>query len=115
VIGLVKEGKLRAIGFSGAKPFPELLNVPLVRDSVPSFSLSGTWGMFFAPAKTPQPIIDKLNGAVRHALHAKTVANVVQRGGYVPDERDAAATAAFFRKEVVVAGEAVKAAHIQPQ
>ena len=35
-VALIEEGKLRAIGFSGSKPFPELPNVPLVSASVPS-------------------------------------------------------------------------------
>jgi hypothetical protein len=43
------------------------------------------------------------------------VANVLRRAGYVPDGRDAAATAGFFRAEVEAAGEAVRAAKIQPQ
>jgi len=39
---------------------------------------------------------------------------VVQFNGYVPDGRDAAQTAEFFRQEVEAAGAAVKAAGIQP-
>jgi tripartite-type tricarboxylate transporter receptor subunit TctC len=42
------------------------------------------------------------------------VAKVVEGSGYVPDERSPAQTAEFFRKEVAAAGEAVKAAGIQP-
>ena len=37
-VALIQEGKLRAIGFNGSKPFPELPNVPLVSASVPSIS-----------------------------------------------------------------------------
>jgi len=113
-LALVQEGKLRAIGFSGTKPFPELPSVPLVSASVPSFPPSSTWGIFFAPAKTPTAIIDKLNGAIQHALKVPAVANVVQKAGYIPDGRSPAQTAEFFRKEVEAAGEAVKAAGIQP-
>ena len=40
--------------------------------------------------------------------------DIMQRDGYIPDERDAAAAAAFFRKEVLQAAEAVKAAGIEP-
>ena len=69
-VALVEEGKLRAIGFSGSKPFPELPNVPLVSASVPTFPPSSTWGIFFAPAKTPAAIVDKLNGAIQHALNS---------------------------------------------
>ena len=113
-LALVQEGKLRAIGFSGTKPFPELPSVPLVSASVPNFPPSSTWGIFFAPAKTPTAIIDKLNGAIQHALKVPAVANVVQKAGYIPDGRSPAQTAEFFRKEVEAAGEAVKAAGIQP-
>ncbi|MPZ40444.1 MAG: tripartite tricarboxylate transporter substrate binding protein [Rhizobiales bacterium] len=113
-VALIEEGKLRAIGFNGRKPFPELPNVPLVTASVPSNPPSSTWGIFFAPAKTPATIVDKLNGAIRHALAVPAVANVVQKAGYIPDGRTAAQTAEFFRQQVQAAGEAVKAAGIQP-
>jgi tripartite-type tricarboxylate transporter receptor subunit TctC len=113
-VPLIEQGKLRAIGFSGTKPFPDLPKVPLVTAAVPGFPPSSTWGIFFAPAKTPTAIVDKLNGAIRHALTMAPVANVVQKAGYIPDGRSAAQTAEFFRQQVEAAGEAVKAAGIQP-
>ena len=70
--------------------------------------------MFFAPGKTPDDIVEKLNGEIRKALQVPAVASIMQRDGYIPDNRDAAATAAFFRKEVAGAAEAVKAAGIEP-
>jgi tripartite-type tricarboxylate transporter receptor subunit TctC len=114
VVGLIEEGKLRGVAFSGSKPFPELPKVPLVSASVPTFPPSSSWGIFFAPAKTPVAIVDKLNGAIQHALKVPAVANVVQKAGYIPDGRSPAQTAEFFRKEVEAAGEAVKAAGIEP-
>lgn len=114
VLGLIEEGKLRAIGFSGRKPFPDLPNVPLVTAAVPGYPPASTWGIFFAPAKTPPAIVERLNGAIRHALTTPAVANVVQKSGYVPDGRSAAQTAEFLRLEVEAAGEAVKAAGIEP-
>lgn len=114
VIGLAEEGKLRMIGFSGSAPFPEASQVPLVSAAVPAYPPTRTWGIFFAPAKTPVAIVDRLNGAIRQALTMPAVANVVRKSGYVPDGRTAAQTAEFFRAEVAAAGEAVKAAGIQP-
>jgi len=111
---LVNDGKLRAIAFTGTKPFPGLPNVPLMKSVVPAYPTTGSWGIFFAPAKTPAAVVDKLNAAIRHALRVPAVANVVQRSGYIPDERSPAQTAEFFRKEVAAAGEAVRAAGIQP-
>ena len=114
VLGLVKEGRVRALAFTGTRPFPELPNVPLMKDIVPGYQPMGSWGMFFPPGKTPDTIADRLNAAVREALQAPSVAGVMQRDGYVPDNRSAAQTQAFFRKEVAAIGEAVKAAKIEP-
>jgi tripartite-type tricarboxylate transporter receptor subunit TctC len=114
VLGLVKEGKLRALAFTGTKPFPELPDVPLLKDIVPGYQPLGSWGMFYAPGKTPDAIVETLNGAVRAALKVPAVAGVMGRDGYVPDNRTAAETAAFFRKEVDAMGVAVKAAKIEP-
>jgi tripartite-type tricarboxylate transporter receptor subunit TctC len=113
VMGLLKEGRVRALAFTGTKPFPQFPNVPLMKDILPGFT-HGSWGMFFAPGKTPDAVVDKLNGDIRAALQAPAVAAVMQRDGYIPDNRDAAQTAAFFRKQVEETADAVKAAGIEP-
>ena len=115
VMGLIKDGRVRALGFSGTKPFPVFPNVPLIKDIVPGFKPIGSWGMFFAPGKTPPEIVNKLNAAIHAALLVPAVANILQRDGYFPDNRNPAETAAYFRVEVEAMGEAVKAAGIQPQ
>jgi tripartite-type tricarboxylate transporter receptor subunit TctC len=114
VIGLIKEGRVRALAFTGSKPFPEFPNIPLMKDMVPGFKPMGSWGLFFAQGKTPKPIVETLNGAIRKALGVPAVASVMQRDGYLPDSRDVAQTTAFFRSEVERIGEAVKAAGIEP-
>jgi tripartite-type tricarboxylate transporter receptor subunit TctC len=114
VIGLVKEGRVRALAFTGTKPFPEFPNVPLMKDILPGFEPIGSWGMFFAQGKTPRPIVDKLNRAIRDALQAPAVAGIMQRDGYMPDNRDVDQTTAFFANEVKRTGEAVKIAGIKP-
>ena len=114
VMGLLKNGRVRALGFTGTKPFPPFPDVPLVKDIVPGFEPIGSWGMFFAPAKTPDVIVDKLNVAIHAALLKPAVANLMQRDGYIPDNRNPAETAVFFRKEVEATGDAVKAAGIEP-
>ena len=113
-MGLLKDGRIRALAFTGTKPFPPYPDVPLMKDVLPGFAPMGSWGMFFAPGKTPKEIVDKLNGAIRQALQVPSVASIMERDGYVPDNRNAAETAAFFRKEVEQMAEAVKAAGIEP-
>jgi tripartite-type tricarboxylate transporter receptor subunit TctC len=114
VMGLIKDGRVRALAFTGSKPFPAFPNVPLMKDVLPGFEPIGSWGMFFAPANTPTEIVEKLNVAVRAALQAPAVASAMQRDGYMPDNRNVAETAAYFRQEVKLMGDAVKAAGIEP-
>ncbi|HUL89566.1 MAG TPA: tripartite tricarboxylate transporter substrate binding protein [Pseudolabrys sp.] len=114
VLGLLKDGRVRALAFTGSKPFPAFPDVPLMKEMLPGFEPIGSWGMIFAPAKTPPEIVEKLNAAVRAALQAPAVASAMQRDGYVPDNRNVAETAAYFRQEVKLMGEAVKAAGIEP-
>jgi tripartite-type tricarboxylate transporter receptor subunit TctC len=113
VLGLTKEGRLRPLASTGEKPLAEFPQLPLMKDLVPGYAVLGSWGMFYAPAKTPAAIIEKVNAAVRQTLKVPAVADVVQRAGYVPDGRSAAETAEFFRREVEAAGEAVRAANIK--
>lgn len=112
VIGLIKQGTVRPIAFTGKKPFPEFPNAPLMKDALPGYEGSSSWGMFFAPGKTPAAIVDKLNASIRAAVQEPDLAKVLQRDGYFPDGRNAAETAAFFRHEVEGAAERVKAAGI---
>lgn len=114
VMGLIKDGRVRALAFTGNKPFPAFPNVPLMKDMLPGFEPIGSWGMFFAPANTPTAIVEKLNVAVRAALQAPAVASIMQRDGYMPDNRNVAETTAYFRQEVKLMGDAVKAAGIEP-
>jgi tripartite-type tricarboxylate transporter receptor subunit TctC len=115
VMGLLKSGRVRALAFTGTKPFPAFPDVPLMTSVLPNFAPIGSWGMFFAPGKTSDAIVEKLNAAIRAAMKNPNVANVMQRDGYFPDDRNVAQTADFFRKEVEATADAVKAAGIQPQ
>jgi len=114
VMGLLQEKRVRALAFTGSKPFPAFPDVPLMKDILPGFEPIGSWGIFLTPANTPPEIVEKLNRAIHSALLAPAVAAKMQRDGYIPDTRNVTETAAFFRKEVELMGEAVKAAGIQP-
>lgn len=66
----IKAGKLRAIATTGAKRDPALPDIPTIAESgVPGYE-SGVWFGLMAPAKTPRPIIDKLNAAAVKATQA---------------------------------------------
>ena len=65
----IRAGKLRAIATTGAKRDPALPDIPTIAESgVPGYE-SGVWFGLMAPAKTPRPIVDKLNAAAVKAAH----------------------------------------------
>ena len=112
VIGLIQEGRVRPLAFTGSKPFAAFPDVPLMKQYLPDY-VQGSWGMFFAPGKTPDAIVNQLNTAIHTALREPSVAAIMQRDGYMPDTRNAAETAAFFRQKVEECDDLVKAAGIQ--
>lgn len=78
----VQAGKLRALGVTGPKRSQLMPAVPTIAESgVPKYAFE-TWFMVFAPAKTPQPIIDKLNTALRQALETPAVKERMAKDGF---------------------------------
>jgi len=67
-IALVREGKVRALAVTGATRSPIFPDLPTVAEAaLPGYEAVLHYGIV-APAGTPQPIIEKLNAAMRAAL-----------------------------------------------
>jgi tripartite-type tricarboxylate transporter receptor subunit TctC len=65
---LAKDGRVRGLAVTTARPFPAAPEYPTIADSgLPGFEISA-WDGIFAPAGTPEPIIAKLNTAIHQAL-----------------------------------------------
>ena len=67
VLPTVKSGKLRPLGVTSAKRSALVPDVPAIAETVPGYEFIG-WYSFFAPAKTPAPIVNKLNAEIGKAL-----------------------------------------------
>jgi tripartite-type tricarboxylate transporter receptor subunit TctC len=115
VLGNVRGGTLRAIGFTGVKRLAELPDVPLVSETVPGFAFTGAWQGWFAPANTPRAVVDVLNKQVRAAVRVPKVAESLAKVGYVPQDQSPAEFAAYIKEDYQVWSDAVKAAKIEPQ
>ncbi|MFL6928609.1 MAG: Bug family tripartite tricarboxylate transporter substrate binding protein [Xanthobacteraceae bacterium] len=69
-VGIVKDGKVRALGVTGSKRSPVFPDVPTVAEAgLPEYEAVLHYGIA-APAGTPRPIVDKLNAALRTAVAA---------------------------------------------
>ena len=66
--GFIDGGKVRVIGVAADKRLPQLPDVPTIKEAAGFDYAINTWYAAYAPAKTPRPIIDKLNAAFNQAL-----------------------------------------------
>jgi tripartite-type tricarboxylate transporter receptor subunit TctC len=68
VIGQVKQGQFRPLAVTSAQRVPALPEVPTMSESgLPGFT-STTWYGISAPAKTPKPVVDRLNKEINAVL-----------------------------------------------
>jgi tripartite-type tricarboxylate transporter receptor subunit TctC len=67
VLAHVKSGKLRLLGTGGTKRSAAIGDTPTIAETVPGFELV-TWYAVFAPARTPEAIIKRLNAEINKVL-----------------------------------------------
>ena len=73
LLPLIQEGRLRALAVTSEVRWPELPDVPTLREAglpgIPAY----LWFGLLAPARTPATVIDKLNAAVNDGLSSPEV------------------------------------------
>lgn len=90
----IKAGKLKALATSASRRIPELPDVPTVRELGYAMLEADGWNGFFAPAKTPREVVDRLHkeiaSAMRHPDVVKRMREMAAEPvGSTPAEQDA--------------------------
>ena len=86
----------------------------LVAHGVAGFDVS-SWVGILAPAKTPQPVIDRLNRELNAALAAPETAEQLAKLGIAPTPGTPEAFAAQLRSDLAKYGKVVDAAGIKAE
>lgn len=116
VIGHIKAGRLRALGFTGPTRLPALPDVPTIAEAgVAGFLYEVAWHAWFAPAKTPSAIVDRLHAEVRKAVFQPKLREFFQAGGFEPQADPPAEFLRVFRSDMKRYGEIVRLAKVEPQ
>lgn len=85
VVGLIRDGKLRALGTTGPRPSNLLAGVPtLVSLGYPAFADTDVWYGFAAPLEVPAATQDLLREAFGRALANEGLKERLQRAGFDP-------------------------------
>ncbi|HYF08415.1 MAG TPA: tripartite tricarboxylate transporter substrate binding protein [Acetobacteraceae bacterium] len=114
VIAFIRDGRLRAIATTGQQRHPALPDVPSLPESGLSDFPVDVWYALYAPARTPQPALDRLTREVRAVLAEPEVQRrAVEAGTFVRFAEPEAVTARL-RREIAAWTEVVRAAGIRP-
>jgi tripartite-type tricarboxylate transporter receptor subunit TctC len=109
---MVQSGMVRALGTSGTTRSPILPDVPTIAEAgVPGFQFS-QWVGFMAPKATPQPVVDKLNGAITAILGRPDIKAAWEAQGATPMVMTQAAFTAFMAAEIAKWAKVIAANHI---
>jgi tripartite-type tricarboxylate transporter receptor subunit TctC len=94
-----RAGKVKALAVSAAKRSPLAGDLPTIDESgLKGYELTA-WFAAYAPARTPKPIVDKLNAAFREALGDKAVIDRLLNAGIEAEASSPAELAAFQAAE----------------
>jgi tripartite-type tricarboxylate transporter receptor subunit TctC len=85
VIGLIKGGKLKALGIAAQRRNPMLADVSTLDEQGIHGVESNNWYALFAPARTPSSRIAQLNAAVRRLLTSEPYHSRLINSGAEPD------------------------------
>ncbi|WP_051442950.1 Bug family tripartite tricarboxylate transporter substrate binding protein [Curvibacter gracilis] len=111
----VKAGKLRALGVSSPSRSRLVPEVPTLAESgLPGYE-AHHWNALYAPAKTPQPVVARINDLLRQAMAAPAVRQFVEQTGNEVAFGSASDLARFQQAEYEAWGRVIKQAGIEPE
>lgn len=112
---MIDAKRVRVLAVTSRNPLPSLPGVqPLAELGVPNFEMQ-SWQGVFAPAGTPQPVVDRLGREIAAIVATREVQEKLRNFGVEPDGRGPAPFAAFQRAEIAKWGKVIKDSGIQAE
>jgi len=108
VLPHVKSGRLRGLGIATLKRSPYLPEVPTVAEAgFPGFEAVG-WIGIAAPARTPAPVLDKLNAEIVRIINTPEMKERLATLAFTPVGDTREQFARFIKSEIAKWGRAVR-------
>ena len=105
---LLEDGKIKVLAVSSTTRLTMMPDVPTLAEAGLPAALYNFWVGAFAPANTPQPIVEQLNRQIVAALKVKSVVENINALGGVPDPMTIKEFETFIADEIAVNAEIVK-------
>lgn len=111
ILPYVQAGKLRALAVTSTQRDARLPSVPAVAERYKGFE-AYSWVAMIAPAKTPQPVLDKLTAAMTATLRDPAISKQLTASGFEVVAGDAARTNKLIQDESTRWGRLIKSRNI---
>ncbi|MBO9515872.1 MAG: tripartite tricarboxylate transporter substrate binding protein [Variovorax sp.] len=111
----IQSGKLRPIAVSSSKRLDSLPEVPTIAEAGQKGFDVGSWQAVFAPAGTPQPIVDRLHAEIMKIIATPEAQARLKSFGMLPSTMTPAELGAYQKAEVAKWAQVIKAAGIKPE
>jgi tripartite-type tricarboxylate transporter receptor subunit TctC len=95
----IKAGKMRGLGVAAPTRSTAAPEVPTMQEAGIQGHIALQWNGFFAPARTPQAILDRLHREVAKVVHLPDVKQRFEAEGATPSGSSPSEFAAFYRTE----------------
>ena len=110
--GHLRSGAVKGLAIASDQRHPMLPDVPTTAEAgVPGFTLEA-WFALYAPAGTPQPIVDKLAEATRRVVNSEEFKRKAEEQGTHAAYMGPRELAEFTKAEIAHWGEAIRKANI---
>jgi tripartite-type tricarboxylate transporter receptor subunit TctC len=112
----IKVGRLRPLGYSGAKRLEGMPEVPTISEAgLPGFQMDNGWHALFGPAKMPSEIVNKIYTAANTALQSPKMKEYFANIGYEPTGEPPAQFQKTFQADIKRWGDIARMANVQPE
>src|SRR5262245_6734324 len=109
VVPPITQGLLRGIGLASAPRNAAVPDVPTYGEMGFPNVYSGSWVGFFAPAKTPDAIVTKLNAEINAIMRESEAQQKLKTIGFDVTIKTVGETSDYFRSEIAVWGQMIRA------
>ena len=115
VIARAREGRLKALAVTTSTRLPVIADVPTVAESgFPGFD-AGIWMGIMAPAKTPEPVLERLNVELNAVLKQPQLVQRLENEGYLISGGTRMEYGDYLRQDRAQWAQVVKALGIKAQ
>lgn len=113
LVPYVKNGKLKALAFTSDRRHPQMPDVPTSAESgLPGYEVA-SWFAFFAPAKTPPEVVNRLAEEIRKIVESEDYRKKMEDQGAFAVFKGPKELDEFARKEIEYWGNIIRAAGIK--